>query len=412
MKLFSKPLFITIQPSIKARIKNYSSKLNNFAKHFIRKIQAFFRYYAFFFWRYIKQLYKEWTFWIFLLLDFVGLIDALTNKGLNITLRTYIIVAITCFLIANNEAIKKKEFLKITKSSKRFIGHTFKVNSISLSTDGKKLVSSSDRMAIIWNLETKHIEQRLQCSTWIGNAFFVNQDQNVIGIGGKGLFFQWKVGSDQPGIEKDLLSTESVALAVNREEKRIATARKDGEILIFDYPSLQEMESLRMGVVEVRKLAFSPVKNELAACDVSGKVCLFDLVNRNCRDIFKHPENEPIRFVDFSPNGERIAFVDGSGYVYCYDLLEDSLYPAAKGHEDMGLCCRFNRNGNFIASGGQDNQVILWKVKSNRLVKLFSISSHTDAITSLAFEMKSNNLYSSSRDAKIMYWNIDSLLAS
>ncbi|BBB48300.1 WD40 repeat domain-containing protein [Pelolinea submarina] len=391
-------------------IKLAFSTSKRLCKHCIIFILKNVRYFIFFTLHYLYYLSKEWTFWFFLFFDIVGVLSNYLNRDFTFQKGTYFYIAVVCFTIANNEIIHEKKVLSVFKEKHKYIGHTFKINSLSFSSETDMLVSTSDRVVIIWNTYTAKIIQRLQCPTWIGIGFFINNDKNVIGIGGNGNFFNWDVKTGNILENKKILDSDSVGLTLCIKENLIAAAGKDGIIHIWDFPDFTNESIIKFGDFEIRKIEFSKNGDCLIACDVSGNVGLITIKNKSKNYIFRHPENEPIRYVTFSPNEDKLAFIDGSGFVYCYFINTNQLIKSQKSHEDMGLCCQFNHTGDFIASSGQDNKIILWRVGKSKLSKLFSIFGHSNAVTSVLFCKDSNNLISASRDNKIKYWNIDFLL--
>jgi len=247
------------------------------------------------------------------------------------------IIAVVCLIIAINDVWKKKEFLIIKREARKFIGHTFKVNKISLSSDGNKIVSGSDRVAIVWDTESSKPIQRLQCSTWVGQSVFIDNDNYVIGIGGKGYFFKWDVNSGRLLENPQLENTDSVAFAVSSTEKIVASASKNGEIHVWSYPDLKLMNTFIMGDYEIRKIALSPDDCDIVGCDVTGKVTKFSLACETSKVLFKHPDKEPIRYITYSFDGKQIAFIDASGQLSIFDLEGNRLILTKQRHSDMGL---------------------------------------------------------------------------
>lgn len=371
-----------------------------------------------------KLLFHEFPFWVglfFFIIDvtkwiltvFIGekaltsfLESRLNSEGLLIVSFLSCVVYPVAILVSVCKICKNADLLRTFTEEKRvFAKHTFKVNKIILSSDQKHLVSASDKVTYVWDIDTQRTVQ-LVSETWIGNILFMNNDKNIIGIGGgKGLFYEWGVDSGEAINSSQLETTDSVALAKTSDEKFIATANKNGEITIWQYPTLVKNYALKLGSREVKKIAFSDDNRYLVGCDVSGNVTLFSLPEGNPLILFTHPKNSPIRYVCFSPTRDEIAFIDGDGNLYVCNFVEEKILFTKQAHKGMGLCCTFNGNGNYIASGGQDNTIIIWKRLKNKLNKEIIIQGHTDAVTTLVFD-KRNNLYSGSRDKLIKYWDI------
>lgn len=369
-------------------------------------------YYSYLLKLYFSSLFEKWTFWLFILFDIFGFISIYIPLLSNKSKEVCFILAVVCFIIANDEIIANHKYIIIAKEYKKLTGHTFKINNISISKNNKMMLSSSDRVVIVWDIQDNRkniIIARLQCPTWIDVALFTENDHSIIGIGGKGLLFKWSIFSDENFQPAQLETTESVALAISSDESLIATSGTNGVIHMWKYPTLELWSTYKMGNYRIRKLAFSPINNILAACDVSGKVIILNKTLNQHKTLFNHPENEPIRYLCFSQNGDKLAFVAGDGKPYIYNTNQEYIFSANKAHTDMCLCCCFSNDGNYLATGGQDNLIYIWKIKANKLHKHLIIKGHNDAVTSLIFD-KGNNLYSASRDKKIKYWKINKLL--
>lgn len=305
---------------------------------------------------------------------------------------------------------KRSEQRILTRPIRELIGHTFKPNSLAFSQDGKYLVSASDRVAIIWNTQDGKKIKRLQCDTWIGQAYFTRDDHYVIGIGGKGNFFQWDVEDANQVFSQKIHESDAVALDLSADGQYVASADKLGQIFLWKYPEMRHVKTFDMGKSEVRRVAFVPGSTFVLGCNVTGSVMLFDYEHDKGETIYLHPDNEAIRAISVSSDGNRVAFVDSAGFVHGYNLKAQTFLPAEKGHDGMALCCTFSAKGTLLASGGQDNKVVVWKFESDKLLRFLTIDGHTQPVISLVFEKRNNSLYSSSRDTKIKLWDIDSVI--
>ncbi|CAI5745609.1 unnamed protein product [Peronospora destructor] len=68
------------------------------------------------------------------------------------------------------------------------------------------------------------------------------------------------------------------------------------------------------------------------------------------------------------------------------------------------LALAASSDGKFLASGGCDKLVRVWDVEKNELLESFS--GHRDAVSSLAFRLRSHSLFSGSFDRSIKHWNL------
>jgi ribosomal RNA-processing protein 9 len=78
-----------------------------------------------------------------------------------------------------------------------------------------------------------------------------------------------------------------------------------------------------------------------------------------------------------------------------------------EGHTDNVMCLAISSNGQFLASGGKDKNIIIWKLPSLEYVG--ELKQHKDTVTALCFRKDSLDLYSASLDRMIKVWNVESM---
>jgi len=75
-----------------------------------------------------------------------------------------------------------------------------------------------------------------------------------------------------------------------------------------------------------------------------------------------------------------------------------------RGHSFGVNCGVFAPDGNWLASGGSDNSIVLWQTESGR--QLRALNGHTGFIRSLAISTDGQSLASGSNDQTIKIWNV------
>jgi ribosomal RNA-processing protein 9 len=68
------------------------------------------------------------------------------------------------------------------------------------------------------------------------------------------------------------------------------------------------------------------------------------------------------------------------------------------------LALAASSDGKFLASGGRDKLVRVWDAEKGELQESFS--GHRDAVSALAFRLRSHSLFSGSLDRSIKHWNL------
>jgi ribosomal RNA-processing protein 9 len=81
--------------------------------------------------------------------------------------------------------------------------------------------------------------------------------------------------------------------------------------------------------------------------------------------------------------------------------------PSYQHHTAPILCVAASTDGRFVVTGGADRKMIVWDPLTLKPLKIFT--HHRDAVTSLAFRGKTNQLFSASKDRTIKIWSLDEL---
>lgn len=76
------------------------------------------------------------------------------------------------------------------------------------------------------------------------------------------------------------------------------------------------------------------------------------------------------------------------------------------GHESEIFCCKFNPEGDVIASGGNDRVIFLWAT-FGECDNLHTMRGHSGAITELKFSTDGERIYTSSVDKTVAIWDIN-----
>lgn len=107
--------------------------------------------------------------------------------------------------------------------------------------------------------------------------------------------------------------------------------------------------------------------------------------------------------IEFSPNGQWLAFGDGNEVVI-WSVENSSVYKRLPGHDTNILCVGFSRDGSLLASGGSA-EVRIWKVAEDWGSTEFS--GHTHLVYDVDFSIGGNILATSSHDQTIRLWDVE-----
>lgn len=122
-------------------------------------------------------------------------------------------------------------------------------------------------------------------------------------------------------------------------------------------------------------------------------------------DVFKE-QDEAIQINDIvaSPNGAFVATGYSNGEIVVFDIDGEVLNHFI-GHRRAITCLAFNEDSNTLASGSQDNDVILWDISGDS--GICRLTGHQNTVTDLQFIPNSKWLASSSKDTHIRVWDLE-----
>ncbi|MGB5772792.1 MAG: WD40 repeat domain-containing protein, partial [Crocosphaera sp.] len=196
-------------------------------------------------------------------------------------------------------------------------GHTGKISDVAISPDGQTLVSVSgdDRTVRIWDLESgelvKTLAENIGPTTHV--AFTPDGKMFITGaIGNDRTFKFWdatnlellKTSPKQPGFINDL--------KVSSDGKQLVAAVRN-YVKNWDLSTSQEIKSIKGPSLDINTIALSPDNRTVATANKEGTIMLFDLVTgRKLRTLRGH--QGWVLSVAFSPDGQ-----------YLYSGAEDKI---------------------------------------------------------------------------------------
>jgi intraflagellar transport protein 122 len=84
--------------------------------------------------------------------------------------------------------------------------------------------------------------------------------------------------------------------------------------------------------------------------------------------------------VAYRPDGKQVLVAAGDR-IFIYNALNGEVIDSKKAHKDVVYCLAYSKDGQRWASGGADNNVIVWSAEGTGLLKY----SHNSKIQALAF---------------------------
>jgi WD40 repeat protein len=151
-------------------------------------------------------------------------------------------------------------------------------------------------------------------------------------------------------------------------------------------------------------LAFSPDGTRLATASDDRTARLWDAATgRPIGEPLRHPGNLKVLSAAFSPDGARLVTASADGNVCQWDAATGATAePPYERHAGEVWAAVYSPDGQWIASGGTDRTVRLWRAKGRQ--DALVLHGHTGTVTQLAFSRDGRRLGSLSEDGTARIW--------
>ncbi|MDX1991054.1 MAG: TIR domain-containing protein [bacterium] len=298
-----------------------------------------------------------------------------------------------------------------------FEGHDNPVRSVHVIPGQLRAITGSrDDTLRYWDLISPFERNRFYGFNSLVTAVAFNPEENLaLAAAADGSLRWWNLDSaEASGLEDGSAAVASVVvdIAYNASNDTVFVAAASSPSLsvfdplsgetVFSFPTIDE-RSLFMEAVAINQDGTRGV----AASGVTSGSTVF-VVDLQSGEILNEyvVEGEYINEMALHPNGTEAAVVTSSGRVFIINL-ETGDQRSLEGHTPFrAIFVRYNPDGSVLATGGQDNLVMLWDAASGE--RLHTLIGHNGFVEALAFNGDGTQLFSGSPDETIIVWDVAS----
>ncbi|MCP4109878.1 MAG: AAA family ATPase [Desulfobacteraceae bacterium] len=343
---------------------------------------------------------------------------------------------------------KVKEEYLIRHKSKIFkhisvMGHSFSINSVASSPDGKQIASGS-RKLILWETDTGKVIRTLKHHSDFINSVVYSPDGKQIASGSRdSKIILWETDTGKIIRTFNNSPYQVNSIGFSPDGKRIVSGDWNNTVKLWDTETGKIIRTLKGHLNPIFSVSFSSDGALIASgsmdktlkiweaetgklkCTLnehSGSVLSVNFIPNgemivsgskdNTIKLWNSGQSKPIRTlpchlasissVSFSPNGKMIVFG-------CQDnslkLWTGKLIRTLTGHFDSVSSVSFSPDGKWIVSGSNDKTIRLWDTETDE--NIFKLDDHSDSVSSVSFSPDGKWIASGSMDKTVKIWNME-----
>ena len=290
-------------------------------------------------------------------------------------------------------------------------GHTYYVNSVAFSPDGKKLVSGGhDGTVQLWDVNTRQLLHVFEGQNIkIYDVAFSPDGKMFAGIDNSRRIRLWDADTGQLLLTRkdpnnSIYWNDGIVncLAFSSDSKWIAAGYTYGRIRWFDVSTGEYLWRSNFSAVGVNDLAFSSDGVTLAIGSGNDNVYLLGArTGKRWQTLRGHRDG--VNTVVFSPDGKTLASGSDDQTVRLWDAFTGEHLRTIEGHTSSILGVSFSTDGSILVSASW-TEIRFWDGNTGQL--LHTLEGHTRPVYSVALSPDSKTLASGYKDSTIQLLDV------
>ena len=325
-----------------------------------------------------------------------------------------------------------------------FEGHTGSVKSLSLSSDGKQLISTStDKTIRIWDITKGKEIKCFNISSWVEFACFSNDGISIVYNNDSNVCFRSLTNNYELGrINSGTINTDSISFSPDGEKFIVAAGRN---LKIFDVNSKEEVLRIKGYKCRASIAVFSPNGKWIVASLIDQTIRIWDAITGKEMQTINESGIFSFAFI----NDVQVLIVMLYKSIHIWDLENNKLILNIEKPSINNISMAVHTKSFLIAATQREShQILFWDIRtgkeinsiivdfyfaqaisfhpngkliacasSNYLIHVLDVKTgkeyrklegHTGYVNSIAFSNDGNYILSSSDDKTIRIWDIES----
>jgi WD40 repeat protein/tetratricopeptide (TPR) repeat protein len=300
-------------------------------------------------------------------------------------------------------------------------GHTDKVNSVSLTLDGKIAVSgSADKTLRVWDLATGRCLRALEGHTDRVLSVDLTPDGSTAVSGGSdGTLRVWDVGTGkclllikEPREPVDAIFNpiaNAVSVSITPDGKVAVSANQDHALRIWELASGECLHTLIGHVSWVNSVRIASAANIVVSASEDRTLRVWDLRTGQCiRTLEGHKYG--VNDISITPDGNIGVSGSADKTLRVWDLQTGQCIRTLEGHTDYVFRVSVTPDGTTAVSSGRDETLRVWNLTTGTTGQstrfLLEDEEHEDSVQSIRLSPNGKVAVSASHDETVRVWSV------
>jgi WD40 repeat protein len=287
-------------------------------------------------------------------------------------------------------------------------GHSQQIRAVAFSPNGRTVASGSDDRSVrLWNYRTGEALKILSGHTsWISSVAF-SSDSDLLASGSEDQSVRvWNARSSLCLRTLQGYSNGVWSVAFNPDGSLLASGSQDRMIRLWCPHTGMLLGSLAGHTNWIWSVAFAPQFLMLASGSEDRTIRLWDLRTQKLLQTLEGHQ-DAVLTVLYSPDGETLWSGSLDGTVKRWHGQTGTCLQTLSGHRGGVWCIALSLDGTLLVSGSQDQSLKVWDAATGQL--LSTLTGHQSWIRSVAISPNRETLISGGADGILKIWRLTAL---